>query len=140
MHSSITYQKRNYEPKSPLKLNGLMTHGFIMEDDNLRYVVATDYNKRELKVVEIRVKSKLKYFNYLFSIPVDKDHQYYIATEKRIPNNNPLQSVIIVKTTEAARTSSSLTYGKRAIICSTTKISKETGERSGIYFAVYNTV
>jgi len=61
------------------------------------------------------------------------DFQYYTEEKKRIPKNSRLNSDIIVKYTEATRTASSLTHGKRIFICGTT-------ENNSLFFAIYNTV
>lgn len=53
--------------------------------------------------------------------------------KKRIPKDSILNSDIIVKYTEATRTSSSLTCGKRIFICGSTK-------KNSLFFAIYNTV
>lgn len=61
------------------------------------------------------------------------DYQYYIESEKRVPKDSKLNNNIIVKSGEAAKTSSSLINGKRIYICGTT-------ENSKVFFAIYNTV
>lgn len=53
--------------------------------------------------------------------------------QKKVPKDSKLRSDIIVKITDASRTSSSLTYGKRIYICGTT-------EKNSLFFAIYNTV
>ena len=53
--------------------------------------------------------------------------------QKKVPKDSKLLSDIIVKSSDALRTSSSLTSGKRIFMCGTT-------ESNGIFFAIYNTV
>lgn len=51
-----TYQKRNYNPKSPLLLNGLTPHGFTIMDGELSHVVASNPNTKALYVLTMSVK------------------------------------------------------------------------------------
>lgn len=53
----LTYQKRNYNPKTPLLLNGLTPHGYTIVEGELRHLVATDPSNGDLYVATLGVKS-----------------------------------------------------------------------------------
>jgi hypothetical protein len=55
--SFTTYQKRNYNPKSPLLLDGLIPRGFTTDNNDLRFVVGRDEATNELYVLTLGVKS-----------------------------------------------------------------------------------
>jgi len=59
--SSVTYQKRNYNPRTPLLLDGLTAHGFTVDNSDLKFVIATDKNNNELLVLTLSLRSTTRY-------------------------------------------------------------------------------
>lgn len=56
-----TYQRRNYNARAPLVLDGLTTHGFTVDNNDLRHVVASDEATDDLFVLTLGVKSTTRY-------------------------------------------------------------------------------
>eukprot|EP00826_Nyctotherus_ovalis_P054913 TRINITY_DN7245_c0_g5_i2.p1 TRINITY_DN7245_c0_g5~~TRINITY_DN7245_c0_g5_i2.p1 ORF type:complete len:139 (-),score=19.71 TRINITY_DN7245_c0_g5_i2:66-482(-) len=54
--SAPTYLKRNYNMKLPLNLEGLVVHGFSVEDEELTHVVVTEESSNDLYVLTMGVK------------------------------------------------------------------------------------
>lgn len=61
-HNSLTYQKRNYNVKLPLLLDGLVAHAITIVDGELKYVAATNTETNELYVLNIGFKYTVRYF------------------------------------------------------------------------------
>ena len=55
--NEFTYQKRNYNVKTPLLLNSYYPYGFTLENGELQYIVAVDRSDNTLYVLTMGIKS-----------------------------------------------------------------------------------
>ncbi len=52
-----TYQKRNYNPKTALALDGLQVNGYTVDGNELQFLVATEAKTNHLIVMSLAVTS-----------------------------------------------------------------------------------
>ena len=63
-NKDVTYQKRNYNTRTPLLLNKYTANGYVIEDEELAYVVTTDEYTKNMYILTLGIKSVPRYSLY----------------------------------------------------------------------------